>query len=247
MAYPVFDSVTGLLDENHSDWLKHLDPKDSEQCEIRTCLIHLAQMLASPREKTRQFWRLLGQRVLKLHRAPNKRELFPISLFVQVCLLAFGPDPLLHHFEELIRSILLVQPGSQEKFDGITEVVAPCWALLITLNVTSGMLHSSRPWRYYYLGRVLPRLLGLLELNALTVSTNGLAQAASSGQIHPALVQLFFLPLRYAGNYGGIGNRDVTDNPGLFVNVLLNLCPKVQLYEEFSSTKPSISINDDLI
>ncbi|THD21416.1 Lysoplasmalogenase protein TMEM86A [Fasciola hepatica] len=212
MAYPVFDPTTGLLDETQSDWLKHLDPTDREQQEVRTCLIHLAQTLASPRDETRQFWLLLGQRVLKLHRAPTKRELFPINLFVQICLLAFGPDPLLHHLEALVRSILLVQPGSQEKFDGVTEVVAPCWALLITLNTTSSALRWPRPWRYYYLGRVLPRLLTLLELNALTVSTNGLAQAASCNQIHPGLVQLFFSPLRYAGNYGGIGNHGLSDN-----------------------------------
>ncbi|VDP20199.1 unnamed protein product [Echinostoma caproni] len=207
MAFPVFDPSTGLLDESQSEWLNHLDTSDTEQSETRVCLIYLAQTLASPRDDTRQFWLSLGQRVLRLHRAPTRRELFPVNLFVQICLLAFGPDPLLHHLEALIRSILLVQPGSQEPFDGITEVVAPCWALLITLNVTSTALRWPRPWRFYYLGRVLPRLLSLLELNALTVSSNGLTQAAASNQIHPELARLFFIPLRYAGNYGGIGSR----------------------------------------
>ncbi|CAL8068838.1 unnamed protein product [Calicophoron daubneyi] len=205
IPYPVFSPTTGELDPAESQWLQHLDASSEEGRIGRDCLTFLATKLASPREETRKFWLLLADRLLHLHRAPTKKELFPLSLFIQACCKSFGPNPLVHHIEAFLRSLMIVLPENSAKLDGITELIGPCWVALGTLGTTEVARKWPRSWRYYYFGRVLPRILALSEITALTVSTSGISQILE-GRLHPQLARLLSTPMQYAGNYGGAGS-----------------------------------------
>ncbi|CAH8525294.1 unnamed protein product [Dicrocoelium dendriticum] len=209
-SYPVFNPTTGELDEAHSIWLDHLDRSDDEGLLTSSCLQYLANQLASPRRDTREFWSLLADRLLYLHRRPSK-QLFPLVRFVQVVSATFGPFPLLHHLEHFFSALLSVKPdGTSKTFDGITEIVGCVWLRLGLVGLTVAALKWPRVWRYYFLARVLPRILCLAELNALSVSTSGLTHTVIQN-LHPALAQTLALPLLYAGTYGGAGTPPESD------------------------------------
>ncbi|KER31435.1 hypothetical protein T265_12982, partial [Opisthorchis viverrini] len=204
-AYPVFSPDNGELDVSKTDWLDHLDTTDENGQLTRDCLCFLARNLASPTAEVRQFWLTLADRLLHLHRRPSKR-LFPISSFLRVCALSFGPNPFVHHAEAFFHALLPICPeGLVRKFDGLTEVVGPAWFRHGLVEFTIGTLNWPRTWRYYYLGRVLPRLVATYERNALSVTTVGLAQSAA-GQVHPALLDDIGASLSYASSYSGVGS-----------------------------------------
>ncbi|GAA54623.1 proteasome activator complex subunit 4 [Clonorchis sinensis] len=204
-AYPVFSPDNGELDVSKADWLDHLDTTDENGQLTRDCLCFLARNLASPTAEVGKFWLTLADRLLHLHRRPSKR-LFPISSFLRVCALSFGPNPFVHHAEAFFHALLPICPdGLVRKFDGLTEVVGPAWFRHGLVEFTIGTLNWPRTWRYYYLGRVLPRLMATYERNALTVTTVGLAQTAA-GQVHPALLDDIGASLSYASSYSGVGS-----------------------------------------
>ncbi|KAF5402435.1 Proteasome activator complex subunit 4 [Paragonimus heterotremus] len=206
VPYPVFNSETGELEETQTDWLSYLNKSAPDEAgPTRSCLRLLANRLASPRKDTRDYWLLLADRLLSLHRRPNRR-LFPIARFLQVCATSFGPYPLLHHMEAFFRALLSVHvDGVNRKFDGLTEIVGCVWLRQGLTGLLPAALRWPREWKHYFLARFLPRVLALAELNALSVSTSGLAQSMV-GNVHPDLLCGLTLPLIYADNYGGAGN-----------------------------------------
>lgn len=217
LPYPVFNPETGELEGSPTDWLSYLNKGTPHEAEsARACLRFLANSLANPSKETRDYWLLLADRLLNLHRRPNKR-LFPLARFLQICALSFGPYPLLHHIEAFFKALLSVRAdGSGRKFDGLTEIVGCVWLRQGLTGLLPAALRWPREWKHYFLARFLPRMLALAELNALSVSTSGLAQSVV-GSVHPDLLSGLTLPLQYADNYGGAGNCF----GGTFVNVSL--------------------------
>ncbi|KAA3681979.1 proteasome activator subunit 4 [Paragonimus westermani] len=206
VPYPIFNPETGELDETQTDWLSYLNKSAPDEAgPTRSCLHLLASRLASPRNDTRDYWLLLADRLLSLHRRPNRR-LFPLARFLQVCAISFGPYPLIHHMEAFFRALLSVHAdGVSRKFDGLTEIVGCVWLRQGLTGLLPAALRWPREWKHYFLARFLPRVLALAELNALSVSTSGLAQSMV-GNVHPDLLSGLTLPLMYADNYGGAGN-----------------------------------------
>lgn len=223
--YPIFIPATGELDETKSEWLDHLDRSSDDGLLTSSCLQYLANQLASPRPTTMDFWSSLADRLLYLHRRPSK-QLFPLVRFIQVVSASFGPFPLLHHLERFFSELVSVKPGSTSKmFDGTTEIVGCVWLRLGLIGLTMAALKWPRVWKHYFLARVLPRILCIAELNALSISTSGLTQTVIEN-LHPALSQTLVLPLLYAGSYGGAGSLPEND-PTILLNPSTDLTPDI--------------------
>uniref|UniRef100_A0A0X3PL75 Proteasome activator complex subunit 4A n=1 Tax=Schistocephalus solidus TaxID=70667 RepID=A0A0X3PL75_SCHSO len=243
-CYPAF-TADGNIDETRAhQWLRPRSDVDfstlltaEELNELRADLMEVANYLASPHQRTREFWFRLSRNVLYYHRSSNDNGTnlpADLSTFISILCDAFGPDPLLSLLEEYALSVLvptsaqidyLPSPASDclvakadgenqwarpLETDGVVRFVGPGVAYEIVMSLSSGAFSWPREARLKVFACVIPRLLVAIEAAALQASTGPVVDKSA----HPALENVVWCKAELVfGNGGKAMDCPVEENP----------------------------------
>ncbi|CAH8543381.1 unnamed protein product [Heterobilharzia americana] len=177
-------------------WLSHFTANDEQNDLRQQCACLLATKLST-------------KNLLYIHRAyldqPNFS--FPIRFLIHVSLIAFGPENMLEHIENFIKTLLITLPNSNLPLDGKAEFIGFFWVCATLDVLINASFLWQRQWKYYFWGRMIPRILCWSEICALKVSLNDLACSIDE-RLHPTLKLIKWARTQYAGRFAG-GRDDI--------------------------------------